>query len=127
MLDAGVDGVDFRVENHGTHTDYCEDYGYNDVVLQKCGTPGKTDSETIARVRGDAYTNFLRQAKHLIASNGKRMRINLNIDWFRSDPPPARRLAYPANKSIVSPTSDSAHLRLSCMSSVVTYSVRFAQ
>jgi hypothetical protein len=25
------------------------------------------------------------------------MRINLNIDWFRPDPPPVRRLAYPAN------------------------------
>ena len=97
MLDAGVDGVDFRVENHGTHTDYCEDYGYNDVILQKCGELGKTDSETIAQVRGNAYTNFLRQAKHLLASNGKRMRINLNLDWFRSDPPPVRRLAYPAN------------------------------
>jgi len=97
MLDAGVDGVDFRVENHGTHTDYYEDYGFNDVVLQECARRGQTDNETIAKVRGDAYTNFLRQAKHLITSNGKRMRINLNIDWFRPDPPPARRLAYPAN------------------------------
>lgn len=97
ILDAGVDGVDFRVENHGTHTDYYEDYGYNDVVLKECARRGKTDNETIAQVRGDAYTNFLRQAKRLIASNGKRMRINLNIDWFRPDPPPARRLAYPAN------------------------------
>ena len=32
-----------------------------------------------------------------MASHGKRMRINLNIDWFRPDPPPGRRLAYPAN------------------------------
>jgi hypothetical protein len=97
MLAAGVDGVDFRVENHSTHTDYSEDYGYNDVILQKCGELGKPDTETIAQVRGNAYTHFLRQAKHLIARNGKRMRINLNLDWFRSDPPPARRLAYPAN------------------------------
>jgi len=97
MLDAGVDGIDFRVENHGTHTDYYEDYGFNDVVLQECARRGQTDNETIAKVRGDAYTNFLRLAKHLITSNGKRMRINLNIDWFRPDPPPARRLAYPAN------------------------------
>ncbi len=97
ILDAGVDGVDFRVENHGTHTDYYEDYGFNDVVLQECSRRGQIDVETIAQVRGDAYTNFLRQAKRLIASKGKRMRVNLNIDWFRSDPPPARRLAYPAN------------------------------
>ena len=25
------------------------------------------------------------------------MRVNLNIDWFRPDPPANRRLAYPAN------------------------------
>ncbi len=97
MLDAGVDGVDFRVENHGTHTDYYEEYGFNDVILQECDKRGRTDSETIAQVRGDAYTDFLRQAKSLIASRGKHMRINLNMDWFRPDPPLARRLAYPAN------------------------------
>jgi hypothetical protein len=97
MLNAGVDGIDFRVENHGTHTDYYDDYGFNDVVVQECARRGQTDNETIAKVRGDAYTNFLRQAKHLIKSNGKRMRINLNIDWFRPNPPSARRLAYPAN------------------------------
>jgi len=97
MLDAGVDGVDFRVENHGTHTDYYEEYGFNDVVLQKCAPEGQIDTDAMARVRGDAYTDFLRQAKQMIASDGKRMRINLNVDWFRPDPPPARRLAYPAN------------------------------
>lgn len=97
MLDAGVDGIDFRVENHGTHTDCYEDYGFNDVILQECSRRGQTDIETIAQVRGDAYTEFLRRAKHLINSHDRRMRINLNIDWFRPDPPPARRLAYPAN------------------------------
>lgn len=97
MLEAGVDGVDFRVENHGTHTDYFGEYGYNDTVLQECARRGRTDVQTVAQVRGKAYTRFLRAAKRLIASHGKRMRINLNIDWFRPDPPPARRIAYPAN------------------------------
>ncbi len=97
MLDAGVDGVDFRVENHGTHTDYSDEYGYNDAVLKECARLGRTDPATVAQVRGEAYTGFLRQAKDLITSRGKRMRINLNIDWFRPDPPPERRLAYSAN------------------------------
>ena len=97
ILDAGVDGVDLRVENHSTHTDYDDEYGFNDIVLQECSRRGKADCETVAQVRGEAYTSFLCQAKSLIASHGKRMRINLNIDWFRPDPPPARRLAYPAN------------------------------
>jgi hypothetical protein len=98
MLDAGVDGVDFRVENHGTHTDYYDEYGFNDVVLQECARRGLAgDAAAVAQVRGEAYTEFLRQAKRLIGAAGKRMRINLNLDWFRPDPPPARRLAYPAN------------------------------
>ncbi len=97
MLDAGVDGIDFRVESHSTHTDYYEEYGFNEIVLKKCGRRGKTDLETIAQVRGEAYTSFLRDAKGMIASRGKCMRINLNLDWFRPDQPPGRRLAYPAN------------------------------
>ncbi len=97
MLDAGVDGVDFRVENHGTHTEYPEEYGFNDVVLQECKRRGGTDLRSVAEVRGEAYTEFLREAKKLISSRGKRMRVNLNIDWFRPDPPANRRLAYPAN------------------------------
>lgn len=97
MLDAGVDGVDFRVENHGTHTDYYDEYGFNDVVLTECARRGKTDDATVAQVRGEAYTAFLRDAKALIAGRGKCMRINLNIDWFRPDPPAGRRLAYSEN------------------------------
>lgn len=97
MLDAGVDGIDFRVENHGTHTDYPEEYGYNQVVLDECARRGAVDAATIAQVRGEAYTQFLRDAKALIAERGKRMRINLNIDWYRPDPPPGRRLAYTMN------------------------------
>ena len=97
ILETGVDGVDFRVENHGTHTDYTEEYGFNDVVLDACARRGQADVATIAQVRGEAYTQFLRDAKRMITACGKRVRINLNIDWFRPDPPPARRLAYPAN------------------------------
>jgi len=97
MLDAGVDGIDLRVENHGTHTEYPEDYGFNDVILDECERRGKTGLDGIAEVRGEAYTEFLREAKRLIAARGRRMRINLNIDWFRPDPPANRRLAYPAN------------------------------
>ena len=97
MLDVDVDGIDFRVENHGTHTDYYEAYGYNPAVLEACAQRGNSDPETVAEVRGEAYTQFLRDAKRLVSASGKQMRINLNIDWFRPDLPPARRLAYPAN------------------------------
>lgn len=94
ILNTGVDGVDFREENHSTHTDYPEDYGYNQIILDRAKS---TDPAAIAKVRGDAYTEFLRQSKKMIASYGKRMRINFQIDWYRDNPPRCRNLAYPAN------------------------------
>ncbi|MDP6113676.1 MAG: hypothetical protein QGG53_17595 [Planctomycetota bacterium] len=94
MLDAGVDGIDFREENHSTHTDYPEDYGYNPAVLAGCESRGTDD---IAQVRGDAYTDFLRRANALIRSAGRQMRYNLQIDWFRPDPSVVRAAAYPLN------------------------------
>ena len=97
MLDAGVDGIDFREENHSTHTDYPEDYGFNPAVLEACEQRGGVDLATIAEVRGEAYTEFLRQAKERIATRGKRMRINFQVDWYRPNPAATRRLAYPAN------------------------------
>ena len=97
MVEAGVDGVDFRVENHGTHTEYPEEYGFNEVVLAECARRGQTDRATVAAVRGEAYTAFLRRARKLLTAHGKRMRVNLNLDWFRPSPPANRRLAYPAN------------------------------
>lgn len=95
MLDAGVDGIDFREENHSTHTDYPGDYGFNPAVIAACA--GDISEENVARVRGDAYTLFLRDAKLLCAAHGKRMRINFQLDWYRPQQPRYRALAYPAN------------------------------
>jgi hypothetical protein len=97
LLAAGVDGIDFREENHSTHTNHPSDYGFNEVVLQRCRERGSSDTATISAVRGDAYTDFLARAKRLINARGKTMRINFQIDWYRSDPPRQRNLAYPAN------------------------------
>ena len=51
----------------------------------------------IRDVRGQAYTKFLRTCKTRLAASGRRMRYNLQLDFFRPDPPAARLLAYPAN------------------------------
>ena len=97
IIAAGVDGVDFREENHSTHTDTPEDYGFNDVVLAKArARPGEL-SAAIAQVRGEAYTDFLRASKKRLAAAGIRMRYNLQMDFFRAQPPTDRLLAYPAN------------------------------
>ncbi len=97
MIAAGVDGVDFREENHSTHTDCPEDYGFNPAVLARLqGRPG-TLLENVADVRGEAYTEFLRKCKKRLEAAGKRMRYHLQVDFFRPSPPSERRLAYPAN------------------------------
>lgn len=95
MLEAGVDGIDMREESHSTHTDFPDEYGYNDVVLARTG--GDSSPAAVARARGEAYTEFLRQVSRLVRARGRRLRLNLNVDWFRPDPPAARALAYPAN------------------------------
>ena len=46
------------------------------------------------------HPDFLRQARKLISDRGKRMRINLQMDYLRPDPPITRLLAYPANMEI---------------------------
>jgi len=99
MLEAGVDGVEFRVENHSSHTDTPEDYGFNQVVLDRVPKGSRDLLADVTRVRMQAYTEFMRKAKAQIAAAGRRMRVNLNVDWFRpaSERPGSRKLAYPAN------------------------------
>jgi hypothetical protein len=97
MLEAGVDGIDIREENHSTHTEYPQDYGFNKVVLDECKRRGGDLLATMAQVRGEAYTDFLRKAKQRTAARGKRLRYNLNVDYFGGNPPMNRRLAFPAN------------------------------
>ena len=98
MIDAGVDGVDFRVENHSTHSDFPEEYGFNDVVLESAAARNPQDPlAAVPSVRGEAYTNFLRAAKALLGASRRRMRVNLNFDFFRPDPPAWRLPAYPLN------------------------------
>jgi hypothetical protein len=96
IIAAGVDGVDFREENHCTHTDEPEDFGFNQVVLDQCRAEEDLQAE-VARVRGEAYTEFLRKAHTLLAASGLPLRYNLNVDYFRPAPPHSRALAYPAN------------------------------
>lgn len=97
MIDAGVDGVDFREEGHSTHTDHPDDYGFNQVVLEKARARPGDLLTNIATVRGEAYTDFLRECHHRLAKAGKQMRYNLQVDFFRPQPPASRLLAYPAH------------------------------
>jgi hypothetical protein len=97
ILATGVDGIDFREENHSTHTDHPEDYGFNGIVVEKARARPGDFLKNVADVRGEAYTEFLRESHRRLAKAGKQMRYNLQIDFFRPNPPPSRLLAYPAN------------------------------
>lgn len=97
MLDTGVDGVDIREENHSTQTEFPDDYGFNQVILNECERRGSELLSTMAQVRGDAYTDFLRQAKNHCTAHGKPLRYNLNLDYMGGNSPMNRRLAFPAN------------------------------
>ena len=95
ILDAGVDGVEFRIENHGHMTDHPFDYGFNDAVLRLAGE--NASDEEIARVRGDAFTDFLREAADMIRARGKISRLYISIDRITEPLPPDRLLAWPQN------------------------------
>lgn len=98
MIAAGVDGVDFREENHSTHTDHPKDYGFNEVILRQCsGLSGRPLLDKVAQVRGNAYTAFLSQCRARLGEAKKKMRYNLQVDWFRPERPTHRELAYPAH------------------------------
>ncbi len=103
-LDAGVDGMDWRIENHCTHTDDFFAYGFNDVVIEeyrrRYGPSTSTkeiDLNLLGQIRGEYFTDFLRQATRLVHSYGKKTQIHLNVEFLRPDPRPSRHIAYPWN------------------------------
>lgn len=97
IIATGVDGVDFRVEGHSTHTDHPLDYGFNDIVLAKAKARGGNLVDAVNAVRTEAYTEFLQKCRVRLTQAGKLMRQNLNVDFFRPDLAKDRRIAYPSN------------------------------
>ena len=104
ILDAGVDGIELRVENHSSHTDFPHEYGFNPEVLSQVEDKSQLADLESARkavtpIRTEAYTQFVRDAHALTQARGKVLRTNLNLDWFRprSERPGSRKIAYPDN------------------------------
>ena len=95
ILDADVDGIEFRIENHSHMTDHAFDYGFNDAVLAQAGE--NASDGVIAKVRGDAYTEFFRKAAAMIRARGKISRHYISIDRITEPLPPDRLLAWPQN------------------------------
>ncbi|OVE80306.1 hypothetical protein BVY01_00495, partial [bacterium I07] len=81
-LDRGVDGINLRAANHTRPREH-QYYGFNEPVLEASG--GRTDFPTIARINGNAYTEFLREARDLIKSKGKSITIHLHATMLSPD------------------------------------------
>jgi hypothetical protein len=100
MLDAGVDGVDLRISAHGCLSDEPEAYGWNPPVLaaynERFG-PGPGDPAGIAAVRGDFYTEFLREASALVRARGKKLQVHLHAEAFRPKPVFGQQHGIPSN------------------------------
>ncbi|MBN1821713.1 MAG: hypothetical protein JW833_13420 [Prolixibacteraceae bacterium] len=81
-LERGVDGINIRTANHVRSPEDWE-YGFNDEVIKAAG--GRTDYPAIRRVNGNAYTQYLREARELIKSYGKTIAIHLFSQMLMPD------------------------------------------
>ncbi|MDB6168497.1 MAG: hypothetical protein JWM88_1361 [Verrucomicrobia bacterium] len=100
MLDAGVDGLNLRISAHGCMSDEPEAYGWNPPVLQACRErfgPGPVDPAQLAKVRGDHYTAFLREAAMLVRARGRKLHVHLHAEAFRRDLTFGQQNGMPAN------------------------------
>lgn len=103
-IECGVDGLDFRVENHSTHVDEWWAYGFNEPIVdeykRRYGVnilKEPFDRGKLAHLRGEYYTQFLRDAKTEASRNDIKMQVHVNIEAFGPAPLECRRLAYPWN------------------------------
>lgn len=82
-LEAGVDGVDLRVENHNRAL-FWEEYGYEQPVIDEYrrlygkGIPvADFDREKQVDIIARHYSEFYRKASGLIRQNGRRVQIHI--------------------------------------------------
>ena len=74
-IDRGVDGVDFRTVNHTISSELWA-YGFNEPVLDNDGK--YVDLDAVAKRNGDAYTQFLGEARDLLHANGRKITVHLH-------------------------------------------------
>ena len=83
-LEKGVDGIDIRVSNHCTVLDW-KQYGFNQPVVEEFRKRygidvlrEEFDEEAWRRLRGEYYTEFLRQVKQEVKSKGKYLQLHIS-------------------------------------------------
>lgn len=93
-LGRGVDGINIRHSNHVQSPEDWE-YGFNDAVIEAAG--GRTDYPAIRRANGNAYTQFLREARELVKSRDKTLVIHLYSQMLKPDDRTGRMNYLPPN------------------------------
>lgn len=102
-MDDGYDMVSQRIECHSMHVDEPYAYGYNDCIKEeyakRYGQCDEKDMELdkIARIRGDAYTEYFIESARRIRKRGKKVILNLNLEMLYNPIPAVRQMAYPMN------------------------------
>jgi hypothetical protein len=83
-IEAGVDGVDFRIVNHNRAFDW-EAFGFNEPLVaafkQRYGVDIRReafDREAWRRLRGEMYTGFLRKASARLRQAGKSAQTHIS-------------------------------------------------
>ena len=104
MLDTDVDGIDLRVSSHGNLVDEPWEYGFNEPVLdeyrQRYGKDFEGDDPEVAlitQIRGEHYTDFVRETSAKVRAAGKKMQFHLHAEAFRPDPAHGQIMGFPAN------------------------------
>lgn len=83
LLEMGVDGIDFRLQNHSAMVSDYASYGYNEPIVEEYRRRHGVDILTqeadpleIMRIRGDFFLLFLEDAAKEIKSKNRRLQIH---------------------------------------------------
>ena len=105
LIASGADGVDLRLSHHGSLTDEPFEYGFNEPVLREYAdrygdtADGSYDLERLSRLRGQHYTDFVREASRRAREAGRKMQVHLHAEAFRPNPCQGELMGFPANVS----------------------------
>jgi len=79
-IERGVDGVNLRVADHNRPYEPWA-YGFNEPALDQM--TDRNNVAELARINGEAYTQFLREAAELLHENGKEIGVHVHGLVFR--------------------------------------------
>ncbi len=85
-LDDGADGIELRERNHHSPLSWLEtgfEQPVRDAMIQQTGVDPWSDPDpdqaALRQIRGQFYTRFLRRAKALVASRGRKLGLHVSV------------------------------------------------